>query len=465
MRNVIRSQDLTEHNAMVNQPSLLHLGEFNLIIINSRTYVDSWVRNDISDHPDKVALIDLHNHRYPENRAALEALLPEWAADDRDSMVVLFDQFDEVLALQHEVMSGLNSIESYQDFLLRVELENKMEQVESITSNMLSGLTTLRTKWEAKVDTEEKEMLASFGQIRTANIILSVIAVIIGLIVMFVTMRAVKLQAQKQEAINERDMVREQKEIIEEQNREIVDSITYAQRIQNSILPPDDRFSARFKDHFVFYNPRDIVSGDFYWMYELGEDDILVAAADSTGHGVPGAFVSLVCYNSLNASIKEHHKDRPCDILDKSAELVKEAFSQQGADVKDGMDIALVRVRGKSLQYSGANNSGYIRRGDEWIELKACRQPVGMYENMKPFEITETELQEGDKVYLFTDGFVDQFGGPKGKKYKKPNFLKLLESVQHLSMNDQRTELLAELTRWRGDLDQIDDVLVIGLTI
>lgn len=463
MKNLERSRELIQHNAMVNQPSLLHLNEFNLLVINARNYTNTWLSIDISDHPDKSALSTLHQDLYPKNKDELSELMNKWELTHKDSLLSLFNQFDRIVEKQQYIMTGLGTIGAYQEFLLRVEMENLVDEVNNETTLLLGSLTNLRQQLELKIDKEEEQMLESFASIRNANIILSVIAVIIGLIVMWVTSRAVKFQAQKEVAVAERDMVQEQKEIIEEKNREILDSITYAQRIQNSILPPNHKFESAFKDHFVFYQPRDIVSGDFYWMYQLSDNELLIAAADSTGHGVPGAFVSLVCHNSLNAAVKEFGITQPSQILDKASELVQESFAQQGANVRDGMDISICKIESGKLEYAGANNSGYILRDNQWIELKACRQPVGAYENRKPFVNHSQEIIEGDKLYLFTDGFIDQFGGPKDKKYKKPNFLNLLKQDKSGSLNQQADNLNNELVTWRGKHEQVDDVLVIGI--
>lgn len=463
--NLEKSRKLTEHNAMVNQPSLLYLNKLNLVITNSRNYSYTWLSLDISSHSDKQGLKTIHTETYPDTKERITELYDGWNQSDRDSMDVLFEDLEMILQLQTIMMQKLNNIDAYQDFLLRVEMEGLFEKISEGTDFLLVRLGNLLDRITEKVTKEEEEMLASFSSIRTANITLSGIAVIIGLIVMWVTLRAVKLQAQKEAAVTERDMVKEQHAIIEEKNREILASITYAQRIQNSILPPDENFQKAFSDHFVFYCPRDIVSGDFYWMHTFENGELLVAAADSTGHGVPGAFVSLVCYNSLNTSIKEFGITKPSTILDKAAELVQESFVKQGANVRDGMDISLCKIAPTHLEFAGANNSGYLVSNGEWTELKACRQPVGAYESRKPFECMKEPVKPGDRIYLFSDGFIDQFGGPKGKKYKKPKFLELLKELQPLPMNEQLNRLEKELTDWRGDLAQIDDVLVIGITI
>ncbi|MFT7614048.1 MAG: serine phosphatase RsbU (regulator of sigma subunit) [Parvicellaceae bacterium] len=255
-----------------------------------------------------------------------------------------------------------------------------------------------------------------------------------------------------------------QKELVDEKNREILDSISYAKRIQKAILPPDKLFKENLPESFVLYKPKDIVAGDFYWMEKV-RDTIFFAAADCTGHGVPGAMVSVICNNGLNRSVREFGLTEPGQILDKTRMLVIQEFEKSEEEVKDGMDIAMCALDGMKMHYSGANNPLWIVRNGEVLETKADKMPIGKYDSLAPFRTHTLELQEGDSIYVFTDGYVDQFGGEKGKKLKAKNFKELLLSIQDQPMSLQKTSLDESFEKWRGDLEQIDDVCIIGVCI
>ena len=254
--------------------------------------------------------------------------------------------------------------------------------------------------------------------------------------------------------------------VIEEKNQNITDSIAYAKRIQSAILPPKSLLNDYLKNGFIFYEPKDVVAGDFYWI-EKKSDIILFAAADCTGHGVPGAMISVVCHNALNRAVREFGLTEPAAVLNKVRELVIETFEKSEEEVKDGMDIALCSLNTKTneLQYAGANNPLYIIRDNEIIETKADKQPISQYIENKPFTSHSFKLKKGDTIYSFTDGFADQFGGEKGKKFKYKPFKDLLLSIQKETMNDQFNIIKETFHNWRGDLEQIDDVCVLGVKI
>jgi serine phosphatase RsbU (regulator of sigma subunit) len=264
---------------------------------------------------------------------------------------------------------------------------------------------------------------------------------------------------------------------IEIQHTEIKASISYAKRIQQAILPSAIIIQKSLPQSFVYYQPKDIVAGDFYWMHILPQpngwdvdgDVVLIASADCTGHGVPGAMVSVVCNNALNQSVKEHGITQPSLILDKTRDLVIGAFSDSIDNVQDGMDIALcsLNIKTNEIQYAGANNPFWlIRNGaDEVEEIKANKQPIGNYENASLFSNHTIQLQKGDCFYIFTDGYADQFGGEKGKKFKYKPFKNLLLSICNESPDKQKELLNNHFEQWRGNLEQIDDVCVIGVKI
>lgn len=304
--------------------------------------------------------------------------------------------------------------------------------------------------------------------------------------------------------------IQKQKDLIAEKNKEIVASITYAKRLQEAILPPVELIQKHLPQAFVLYQPKDIVAGDFYWMYSFSRqnadsskqailpsaDCLLIAVADCTGHGVPGAMVSVVCANALNAAVKEFELSEPARILDKVNELVEQTFEKSVSEVKDGMDISLVKIelinknpenklqkgkliipKGKSLgdvleankkyriEWAGANNPLWFIKNGEWYEIKADKQPVGKFENRKPFTGHQVELKAGDSFFLISDGFADQFGGSEGKKIKNKALKELLHKNSDQSPLQQKEVLEKEFNSWKGSYEQVDDVCIIGVRL
>ncbi len=282
----------------------------------------------------------------------------------------------------------------------------------------------------------------------------------IGMFLILIVILTIGFQRKKRDNL----LIQEQKMIVEDKNKEILDSINYAKRIQSAILPPSKIVKEYLKDSFIIYLPKDIVAGDFYWM-EHKDNKVLFAAADCTGHGVPGAMVSVVCNNGLNRSVKEHNLIEPGKILDKTREIVVQEFEKSEEEVKDGMDIALCSVEGNILKYAGAHIPLWLLRDGDIIETKANKQPIGKYDTPEPYLTHEFELKKGDTIYIFSDGYVDQFGGEKGKKFKSRAFKDLILANHHLSMDEQRKVILDSFDKWKGKNEQVDDVCVIGVRI
>ncbi len=264
----------------------------------------------------------------------------------------------------------------------------------------------------------------------------------------------------------QKEIIEDQKKLVDIKNQEITDSITYAKRIQEAILPPKERLQENLKNGFVFYQPKDIVAGDFYWM-EPVKDGVLYAAADCTGHGVPGAMVSVVCNNALERAVREYQLTKPGEILDKVTQIVTEKFNASEQNVLDGMDIALCKVNfeNNTLSFSGANNPLYLIRNGELTETKGDKQPIGRSTKAKPFTEHNIKLEKGDTLYTLTDGYPDQFGGEKGKKFMYKQFKNFLLSIQNVDMEKQKELIQQKFNSWKGGLEQIDDVLVIGVKI
>lgn len=288
-----------------------------------------------------------------------------------------------------------------------------------------------------------------------------------------------KLWTQSVAIHKEKERIDSLKQQLEHRNKEILDSINYAKRIQAAILPSRRYLDSELPEHFILFKPKDIVAGDFFWLEPhsntINDNDIdtnetslvLFAAADCTGHGVPGALVSVICVNALNRSVREFGLTIPGEILDKTREIVITEFEKSDEEVKDGMDISICCLDHvhKKLLWAGANNPLWLFRDNALIEFRADKQPIGKYAVPRPFTTHIIDLQVGDCIYLFTDGFADQFGGEKEKKYKSANFKRLLQEVHTFPMNEQQHLVNKSFENWRGEVEQNDDVCVIGVRI
>lgn len=279
------------------------------------------------------------------------------------------------------------------------------------------------------------------------------------------------LESQNNEIKKQKEEIVFQSEIIEEKNKDVTASINYAKRLQDAILPSTPTWKSILPDSFILYLPKDIVAGDFYFIEKVN-DLIIVAAADCTGHGVPGAMVSVVCSNAMNRAVKEFKLTEPGKILDKVREMVIDTFSGSEQEVKDGMDISLavINKKEKTMKWSGANNPLLIVRMDEnnlpmVLEINADKQPIGYAENLKPFTTQDVHLLPKDTIYLFTDGYADQFGGQKGKKFKYNNLKNLLLENANEELKIINQKLLTSFDEWKNDLEQVDDVCVIGIRL
>ncbi len=292
--------------------------------------------------------------------------------------------------------------------------------------------------------------------------------------------------------------IEKQKKFIEEKQQETEDSIRYAKRLQMALLPSDEKMRHYLLNSFILYKPKHIVGGDFYWLESLSSKEertsagnskisnleevnknnssIIFAAADCTGHGVPGAMVSVICNNCLNRAVREFDLTRPSDILNKTRELIIQEFqannnsnvtldTESFAKVKDGMDIALCKINGYELSFSGANNPIWIVRNEELIEIKGNKQPVAHFDYCTPFTNHTFDLLPQDMIYVFSDGYADQFGGEHGKKFQKGKFKRLLVSLAKKPLFEQYELLLKEFNDWKGSTEQTDDVCLIGLRI
>ena len=253
---------------------------------------------------------------------------------------------------------------------------------------------------------------------------------------------------------------------IRQKNNDILNSLSYAKKLQRALLPTQDVISPVFNAHFILYKPKDIVSGDFYWMEKKG-GKIYFAVADCTGHGVPGAMMSVICSKSLTKTVQDLNITEPAKILDRAVEELNGYFSRSDITINDGMDLALICIDSKHniLTFAGAHNPLYYFKNGKLNIVKADKQPVGAYDYRQPFTQQEIDLTEIDTLYLFSDGYTDQFGGPRNKKFSKKKFRALLETIQKHDMVDQLEMIKTELENWQGQDEQVDDICVAGIKL
>lgn len=276
-----------------------------------------------------------------------------------------------------------------------------------------------------------------------------------------------EIETQKKEIETQRDLAMLQRDEILQQKKEIIDSILYAQRIQRAVFNKDSDLNNFFNQSFVFNKPRDIVSGDFFWVHQ-NEKQKIIATADCTGHGIPGAFMSMLAFTFLNQIIKEKGIIEPAVVLNQLRDKVIHSLGQKGDEneAKDGLDIAICVINSEQhkICYGAANNRSFIVRKNEVFELEADKMPISIYGSVKQSFISrEFIYQPGDILYMFSDGFADQFGGSQGKKYMTSRFKGLLKDISKENYINQKTMLDMEFQRWKGQLNQVDDILIVGI--
>lgn len=385
---------------------------------------------------------------------------------------------------------GKNDLSAYH-FEKEIGLRKKMFDKEKTMATM-----SARMEFEVEKKEQEIELLNMESEVASKEAALKdaelkqtrsqqyLLIVILSVAVLFIAGLFVVNKRRKKA----NQIIAAQKQEVELKNKEIMDSITYAKRLQDAILPSQRLVKSYLLDSFILYKPKDIVAGDFYFMDVVedikGKKMIFYAAADCTGHGVPGAMVSIVGANGLKRCIQEFELRDPGQILDKLNEIVESNFVQSEERIRDGMDIALccLEYEGekiKRLHYAGAHNPVWIinESRSEWpdtvlkfkdgpgAEVKATKQAIGYTENTRKFQSHTVKLKEGDTIYTFSDGYYDQFGGEKGKKMKTIAFRQLLFDIQSLSIAEQHKKIDEYFESWRGEWEQIDDVCVIGVRV
>lgn len=322
----------------------------------------------------------------------------------------------------------------------------------------------------SKLEQEKRDALAN-AERKKQRVVLILVSVFLFFvsILAVVIFRSLRLNQKKNKIITEQnEIVIHQKHLVEEKHKEITDSINYAERIQRSFLATTEHLNANLNEYFIFFKPKDVVSGDFYWSATLNNGLFALVTADSTGHGVPGAIMSLLNITSLEKAIET--LTEPSDILNITRKTIIERLKKDGSEHggKDGMDASLCvyDLKNRKLTIAAANNPVWIVRGKEVIEIKPDKMPIGKHDrDTIPFTQHEIDLQIGDVIYALTDGFPDQFGGPIGKKFMSKNLRELLATNAHLPMLQQKQLLEDTFAKWVGNMEQVDDVTLIGVRV
>ncbi len=319
---------------------------------------------------------------------------------------------------------------------------------------------------EAKLVQEKKDVIALEEKQKQFMFLMFASAglLIVSLLAFFI-FKGLKVQKKANVIISkQKEEVDKQKAIIEEHQKETIDSINYAKKIQYALLANDDLLKHNLPNHFVLFNPKDIVSGDFYWATEHN-NKFYLAVCDSTGHGVPGAFMSLLNMGFLSEAVKEKNIEEPHEIFNYvRLRLINSISSEQQKDGMDGILLCIDKTTNQ-ITYSAANNEPILVSNNKVIELPKDKMPVGKGEKNESFTLHQVTASKGDVLYLYTDGYADQFGGLKGKKFKYRQLNDLLLNNCHEDLNQQKVILLSAFTNWKGNLEQVDDVLIVGIKI
>lgn len=353
---------------------------------------------------------------------------------------------------------------SYRDYLVNEENNEKIIQAQmnfDFTQQQLAEQAE-QDKKDAIAETEnQKQKIIRNGFI---------IGFILMLLLVFFVFRSYRQKKQANLIISQQKQeVEDQKAIVDAKNKDILDSINYAERIQRSFLATTDLLNKNLTDYFVFFQPKEVVSGDFYWAGLLTNNNFALVNADSTGHGVPGAIMSILNISSLEKAV-EKGLTHPADIFNDTRLTIIERLKKDGSPDggKDGMDASLISINANKtkMYYVAAQNPIWLVRDGEFIEIKPEKMPVGKHDNdSSPFQGGECDLQKGDLIYTITDGFQDQFGGPKGKKFMVKKLREFILSISNLPMQEQHNLLSDAFSEWKGNLEQVDDVCVIGIRI
>jgi serine phosphatase RsbU (regulator of sigma subunit) len=401
------------------------------------------------------SLLESNGKEVSVDKSELRQMMSMYSDLEKDKLsnAVLMARMEDSLREKVRILNG--KMEEYKIVNQRIDEQKRI----------LKGLGVKMYKQKREISLRETQI----GQQRTVISIIGGLAVVVILLLLV----ALRTNAQRRKANKllsvQKNEIEKQKYLVDLKQKEILDSINYAKRIQTALMASDKMLGDNLPQHFVLFKPKDIVAGDFYWAAPL-HDGFLYITADSTGHGVPGAFMSLLNISKLNDAINQKKIYRPDLVLNEVKEEIIKALNPEGSteESKDGMDATLCKLnlQQMKLQYAAANNSFCIVRNHELLVCKADKMPVGKsHDDHALFTYNEVALQKNDMVYTFTDGYSDQFGGPEGKKLKLKKLKEKLVAVSLLNLQEQREELKQFFLDWKGTLEQVDDVLVIGVRV
>ncbi len=442
----------------------------SLQVLEGTNYLEGFISS-------KTGLASLYLKK-GENQKAL--ILAESAFENAEK-IGFPDVLKKTSALLSEIYSNMEMFEkALKMHKLSVEMKDSLVNINNQKSVYKQQVDfNFQQKEQELMLQEEKRKMIADQEEKRKNLIILFISIGLLLLITFTLFLYNRFRLIKKQ----KSLIEKQKGLVDEQRLELVningelstkndmitDSIYYAKKIQKAVLPDLEPFKKYFQDIFVFYQPKDIVSGDFYWAYKT-EKEILFTVADCTGHGVPGAFMSLIGSNILDKIVGEMNVTRPDLILEQlSKELYNRLQSENDDNVKDGMDLVMcsINLETKQLQFAGAYNPMYIIREKELIQFKTDRYQLGNPDHLKSKSISlqSFDLKTNDTIYLFSDGYPDQKGGEQGKKYYYPPFRALLTKNSELNLTEQKDALVKELKIWKGNREQLDDILVAGLKI
>jgi len=373
-------------------------------------------------------------------------------ADTKEILMEIYRKLSEVSEKQSDYVSAL---QYYKMYFSNYDTINQEKRSKAIAD--------MQVKYETDAKEKENALLIAQSEAAAAILIITIIAIGVFIVMMIQLVRQNNLKKKANRELEQKN------KLITEQKKEITDSIQYASRIQNAMLPPGDYLDNLMPERFIIYMPRDIVSGDYYYITERG-GQIICVTADCTGHGVPGAFMSLLGIAFLNQILSKHAELHTDLILEELRSQVIASLHQTGkeGESQDGMDVALFILDPKTrrLEFSGANNSLLVYRNGDLIEARADKMPIGIHTRYKEaFTRHKLDLKKGDMLYTFSDGYPDQFGGPNQKKFMIKNFKKMLQEIHMKPMAEQKKIVQQTLRDWMASADQVDDILVIGVRI
>ncbi len=460
-------------------------GDFDNAIPNFKKAITFAEKENLTDsRVTALTLISIPYRKKKEYDIALEYITESIDLAQQNNFIYELNEAYDELILIYESKNDFKK--AYLTKLVNDSISNEIYNVEKINrinqfENQLKLAEKEKVITQQQLTLKEEQLHHSKAKSKITTLLFVVILCL--LLIVFITIIFYRAKKLNQKINAQKEEIELQKVIVEVKNKEITSSISYAKRIQNAILPPISLINDLLANSFILYLPKDIVAGDFYWMQKNG-DTILFAVADCTGHGVPGAMVSVVCDNALNRATRELNLKQPSKILDAVSEIVIETFAKSETDVKDGMDIALCSLRFNAqdstlkenketlnsehktaalLEYAGANNSLYLIRDGELIETKADKQPIGKSLKKHPFTNHTIEIQKNDAIYLFSDGYADQFGGSKGKKFMHKAFKQMLITYSSLPIKEQEDAIKSTFFKWKESHEQVDDICILGV--